>query len=107
MSSRTTLDRLREAVDLLETIASDRAVLDGVPVEDRQRLLQAVAHVYSPDRSERRRMAKAAARSRKAERVKQDEAARAETGIRTLRQKPTFHTPNVFPPVDAATDDTD
>jgi len=106
MSSRTTLDRLREAVDLLETIASDRAVLDGVPVEDRQRLLQAVAHVYSPDRSERRRMAKAAARSRKAERVKQDEAARAETGIRTLRQKPTFHTPNVFPPVDAASGNT-
>ena len=98
MSSRTTLERLREAVALLEAIAADRSVLDGVPVEDRRRLLQAVAHVYSPDRSERRRMAKAAARDRKAERVKQDEAARGETGIRTLRQKPTVHTPNVFPP---------
>jgi NAD(P)-dependent dehydrogenase (short-subunit alcohol dehydrogenase family) len=43
-------------------------------------------------------MAKAAARDRKARRVKQDEVARAETGIRTLRQKPIFHTPNVFPP---------
>ena len=32
-------------------------------------------------------MAKAAARDRKAQRVKQDEVARAETGIRTLRQK--------------------
>ena len=43
-------------------------------------------------------MAKAAARDRKAQRVKQDEVARAETGIRTLRQKPIVHTPNVFPP---------
>ena len=98
MSSTGNVDRLRDAIELLEAIASDRTVLEGVPAEDRQRLLQAVALVYSPDRSERRRMAKAAARDRKAQRVKQDEAARAETGIRTLRQKPIFHTPNVFPP---------
>src|SRR5688572_22742622 len=98
MSSRGTVERLRDAIALLEAIASNRTVLEGVPAEDRQRLLQAVALVYSPDRSERRRMAKAAARDRKAERVKQDEVARAETGIRTLRQKPIFHTPNVFPP---------
>src|SRR5918995_1274347 len=98
MSSNGIVDRLRDTVALLESIASDRTVLEGVPPEERQRLLQAVAHVYSPDRAERRRMAKAAARDRKAQRVKQDEVARAETGIRTLRQKPIFHTPNVFPP---------
>jgi NAD(P)-dependent dehydrogenase (short-subunit alcohol dehydrogenase family) len=98
MSSAETAARLREAIALLEAIASDRSVLEGVPAEDRQRLLQAVALVYSPDRSERRRMAKAAARDRKAGRVKQAEGARAETGIRALRQKPIFHTPNVFPP---------
>jgi NAD(P)-dependent dehydrogenase (short-subunit alcohol dehydrogenase family) len=98
MSSTRNVDRLRDAIALLEAIASDRTVLEGVPAEERQRLLQAVALVYSPDRSERRRMAKAAARDRKAQRVRQDEVARAETGIRTLRQKPIFHTPNVFPP---------
>ena len=98
MSSSATLERLREAIALLEKIASDRSVLEGVPAEERQRLLQAVALVYSPDRAERRRMAKAAARDRKAARVKQDEKTRAETGIRTLRQRPIFHTPNVFPP---------
>ena len=98
MPSTGTLERLRDAIALLESIASDRTVLEGVPADDRQRLLQAVALVYSPDRAERRRMAKAAARDRKARRVKQDEAARAETGIRALRQKPIFHTPNVFPP---------
>jgi NAD(P)-dependent dehydrogenase (short-subunit alcohol dehydrogenase family) len=101
MSSRGTVKRLRDTIELLEAIASDRTVLDGVPAEERQRLLQAVALVYSPDRSERRRMAKAAARNRKAQRVTLDEAARAETGIRTLRHKPIFHTPNVFPPADA------
>jgi NAD(P)-dependent dehydrogenase (short-subunit alcohol dehydrogenase family) len=98
MSSSGTADRLRDAIVLLEAIAADRTVLEGVPIEDRQRLLQAVALVYSPDRSERRRMAKTAARERKAQRVKQDQLARAETGIRALRQKPIFHTPNVFPP---------
>ena len=97
MSSGTE-DRLRDTIALLEAIASDRTVLEGVPAEDRQRLLQAVALVYSPDRSERRRMAKTAARERKAQRVKQDQVARAETGIRALRQRPIFHTPNVFPP---------
>src|SRR5688572_9287 len=98
MPSEDSLGRLRDAIALLEQIACDRTVLEGVPPAERQRLLQAVALVYSPDRAERRRMAKAAARDRKARRVRQDEQARAETGIRTLRQKPIFHTPNVFPP---------
>ena len=98
MSSTGKIERLREAIALLESIAADRTVLEGVPSEDRHRLLQAVALVYSPDRAERRRMAKAAARDRKASRVRDDEAARAGTRIRTLRQKPIFHTPNVFPP---------
>ena len=96
--STETLARLRDAIALLESIASDRTVLEGVPDGDRRRLLQAVALVYSPDRAERRRMAKAAARDRKARRVRQDETSRADTGIRLLRQKPIFHTPNVFPP---------
>src|SRR5688572_7296140 len=98
MSSRGTVERVRDAIELLEAIASDRAVLKDVPADDRERLLQAVARVYSPDRSERRQMAKAAARERRAQRVRQHEAARAGTGIRTLRQKRVFHSPNVFPP---------
>ena len=98
MDSTGKVERLRAAIDLLEAIASDRTILEGVPAVERRRLLQAVALVYSPDRSERRRMAKAAARDRKARRVKQDEVALADTGIRARRQKPIFHTPNVFPP---------
>jgi hypothetical protein len=91
--------RLRETIDLLESIAADRSVLAGVPDAERKRLLQAVAHVYSPDRAERRRMSKVVARQRKAARVSQDQTTLHETGIRTLRRKPVFHTPNVYPTV--------
>jgi len=93
------VERLRETIDLLETIAADRSVLTGVPDEDRRRLLQAVALVYSPDRVERRRMSKIAARQRKAARVRGDQGVLHETGIRSLRRRPVFHTPNVFPTV--------
>ena len=94
----TILERLLDTIELLESIAIDRSVIEGVPAGDRRRLLQAVARVYSPNRAERRRMAKNAARKRKAQRVKSDEISRAQTAIRTLRQKPIFHSPNVFPP---------
>jgi NAD(P)-dependent dehydrogenase (short-subunit alcohol dehydrogenase family) len=96
------LARLRETIDLLESIAADRTVLAGVPDEERKRLLQAVAEVYSPDRVERRRRSKAVARERKAARVQSDQVVLHDTGIRTLRRKPVFHTPNVFPTVSVA-----
>ena len=57
-------ERLRDTVELRESIAADRSVLQGVPEADRKRLLQAVASVYHPDRVERRRMAKITDRRR-------------------------------------------
>src|SRR5262249_35530065 len=47
---------------------------------------------------ERRRMAKVVDKQRKAARVRRDDGVLHETGIRTLRRKPVFTTPNVFPP---------
>ena len=91
-------ERLREATELLESIAADRTVLAGVPDAERARLLQAVALVYHPDRTERRRMAKVTAKERRAARVRDTEQTRGETGIRELRRKPVYHSPNVFPP---------
>ena len=82
------LARLHETIELLESIAADHTVLAGVPDEDRKRLLQAVANVYSPDRVERRRMSKVVARERKAARVRSDQGVLHETGIRSLRRKP-------------------
>ena len=47
-------------------------------------------------------MAKIVDRQRKAARVKGDQGVLQETGIRSLRRKPVFHTPNVFPTVSVA-----
>ena len=98
LERRTLIERLRDATELLESIAADRTVLSGVSDEERARLLQAVALVYHPDRVERRRMAKVTAKQRRAARVRETEQARFETGIRELRRKPVYHSPNVFPP---------
>lgn len=92
------LERLRSAADLLEAMASDGRLLDELPMQDRQRLHRAVAKVYNPDPIARRLTLKAAERARNAEKARRDEAALDETGIRTLRRKPVFNTPNVFPP---------
>ena len=66
------LERLRDTIELLESLAADRSVLEHVPDEDRTRLLRAVANLYDPDRIERRRLRKITARDRKAARVRHD-----------------------------------
>src|SRR5262245_143971 len=87
---------LAEIAALLERIALDRRLLEDVPAEDRERFLKAVANVYHPDRVERRRMAKVVDKHRKAARVRRDDTVLHETGIRALRRKPVFTTPNYF-----------
>jgi NAD(P)-dependent dehydrogenase (short-subunit alcohol dehydrogenase family) len=92
------LERLRAAIDTLELVAADRGLLALLPEEERTRLRQAVARVHVPDVRERRTMIKAIVKQRKQARVDQDERVLEETGIRTLRRRPVFTTPNVFPP---------
>jgi len=101
-SDITLLDRLRLATELLESIASNRAVLRQIPPEDRERLHRAIAEVYNPDATARRRAVRAAERERTATRAGRVDVVLNETGIRTLRRKPVFTTPNVFPPEDFA-----
>jgi NAD(P)-dependent dehydrogenase (short-subunit alcohol dehydrogenase family) len=91
-------ERLRDALEVLESIAADRSLLDRVPAQDRHRLHQAVAQVYHPDSVARRQKLKAEERERNASRTQRADAALHETGIRTLRRRPVFTTPNVFPP---------
>src|SRR5687767_12468411 len=94
------VERLRATAELLESIAADRTVLDAAPADDRKRFLRAISLVRSPTSRTRRRLAKATAREEKVARMTRDEGMRAETGIRALRRRPVFTTPNVFPPVD-------
>ena len=92
------VDRLRSTSELLESIASNRALLTQVPAEDRERFHRAIADVYNPDPVARRRMVSAARREQVATRAAGTDAVLNETGIRTLRRKPVFTSPNVFPP---------
>jgi NAD(P)-dependent dehydrogenase (short-subunit alcohol dehydrogenase family) len=98
--------RLRDAAALLEAIVADRGLLARVPAEDRRRVLAAAGNVYNPDVNARRRMVKATIRGRKAARIRRDDSVLADTGIRSLRRKPVFTTPNALPPNGFETEDT-
>jgi NAD(P)-dependent dehydrogenase (short-subunit alcohol dehydrogenase family) len=91
------LERLRSAAELLEQLAEDRRLLNQLPAEERARLLRAAAELYNPDKLARREMLKAAERQR----LERTNAVLHETGIRSLRRKPVFTTPNFFPPPEA------
>jgi NAD(P)-dependent dehydrogenase (short-subunit alcohol dehydrogenase family) len=92
------LERLRAAVDVLERLDVERSLLESLPAEDRNRLHLAVAQLYNPDPIARRRRLKAAERERSAAQIERVGAVLEETGIRALRRKPVFTTPNVFAP---------
>jgi NAD(P)-dependent dehydrogenase (short-subunit alcohol dehydrogenase family) len=93
LRSATLADRVRDAVDLLESIVDNRALLAGVAERDRTRLLQAAGRVSRPDAAERRRLVQATKRERRAAKVERAERVLAETGIRSLRREPVFVTP--------------
>ena len=56
----------------------------------------AVATVVQPDVRARRAMVKATSRQRKLDAAQRDDSVLQETGIRALRRKPVFTTPNVY-----------
>lgn len=97
----------RACIAFLDAVAADRDLLDRLPAEDRGRLHQAVASVYHPDPVLRRQKMKAAERARNAAQVAREEAVLHETGIRELRRRPVFTTPNYFPPQDFVAEDRD
>ncbi len=90
--------QLTAAAALLEQAAANRALLAGLTEEERTRLIKAAGDIYCPDVNARRRLVKARVRQRKAEKTERDQTVLNETGIRALRRKPVFTTPNVLPP---------
>ena len=90
--------QLTAAAALLEQAAANRALLAGLTEEERTRLIKAAGDIYCPDINARRRLVKARVRQRKAEKTERDQTVLNETGIRALRRKPVFTTPNVLPP---------
>ena len=88
--------RFRLAVELLEAIEADRGLLASLSSEERRRFLHATRVVSDPDARSRRRLVKETRRQRKAAMAQQDDKVLDLTGIRTLRRKPVFTTPNYY-----------
>jgi len=91
-------DQLRSATSLLEALAHDGSLLDDIDAEDRERFHRAIAAAYNPDPAARRLAMKAAERRRSALKIQRDESVLDDTGIRSLRRRPVFTTPNYLPP---------
>lgn len=100
-------DRLLETTALLREIARSKDLLSGLSPEERTDLLNAAGDVFCADPEERRLRVKAQRNRRRAEKLARDEEVLASTGIRTLRDKPVFTTPNVFPPEEFEQHDVD
>ena len=96
------LDELQAATRLLERVIDDRTLLMCCDFDTRRQFDDAVAAVFQPDVRARRAMVKATSRERKLEAARRDDEQLQETGIRVLRRKPVFTTPNVYLLGDAA-----
>jgi NAD(P)-dependent dehydrogenase (short-subunit alcohol dehydrogenase family) len=90
--------QLKAAAAILEQASANRALLGALSEEERTRLLKAAGDIYCPDLTQRRKLVKATVKQRKAEKRQKEEAKLHQTGIRELRRKPVFTTPNYFPP---------
>ena len=91
-------EKLREATELLERVAADRALMAGLSSEERRQLIRAAGEVFSPDPAARRRLVKTLGRLKRVEKTRRDEDQLAEAGIRVLRRQPVFTTPAEFAP---------
>ena len=92
------VDRVRVAARELEAIAADMAAFEALPRDEQKRLKAAIGRFHNPDPDAYRRDRKAKARAAAQARIEKEEAALDSTGIRELRRRPVFTTPNCFPP---------
>ena len=90
--------QLHAAIELLEKATANRALLASLSEADHTRLMKAAGDLYCPDLTQRRKLVKAKVKQRKAEKKHADDKKLHQTGIRELRRKPVFTTPNYFPP---------
>ncbi len=98
-------ERLRSVTELLSLIALDPSLLGVLTEKERIRLVNAAGDVFEPDVELRRRRARARQRRERSAQLRRDDGVLGGTGIRQLRAKPVYTTPNVFPPADFTADD--
>src|SRR5579859_2659216 len=97
MNSNNAPEQLRAAIHTLEKVAANRSLLTELSPEEYSRLIKAAGEVIVPDPKEKRRFVKARIRQRKAEKLKREQKILNRTGIRELRRRPVFITPNPLP----------
>jgi len=88
---------LRAAIAVLERVVDDRLLLASLSAEEYARLMKAAGAVFLPEPREKRQFVKARIRQRKAEKIQREQATLNQTGIRELRRRPVFTTPNPLP----------
>ena len=93
-----TRQRLLDTLAVMREVISGPEMLGELDAEERADFLNAAGDVFSPDPEIRRRRTKLLQQRRRSERLQRDEAALDATGIRSLRARPVFTTPDVFAP---------
>lgn len=97
MRTENTAEQLRAAIQILEKVAADRTLLAELSPDEYSKLLKAAGEVFLPNPKEKRRFIKTRIRQRKAEKLQREQHILNQTGIRKLRRRPVFTTPNPLP----------
>jgi hypothetical protein len=86
-------EELRRAIEVLEAVVSDRAILAQLPNEERTRLLVAAGRTVHPDLQQKRRLVRSLRSAERRRAEARDRAVLAQTGIRSARQAEVFVAP--------------
>lgn len=105
MSSDNVPEQLRDAIQILEKAAANRTLMAGLSPDEYARLIRAAGEVFQPDPKEKRRLIKARIRRHKLEKIRREQNTLDQTGIRQLRRRPVFTTPNPLPAPEIPTDE--
>jgi NAD(P)-dependent dehydrogenase (short-subunit alcohol dehydrogenase family) len=97
MSPENLTEQLRAAIQALEKAAANRTLMTGLSPDEYARLIRAAGEVFQPDPKEKRRFIKARIRQYKMEKLQREQNTLNGTGIRQLRRRPVFTTPNPLP----------
>ncbi|MDG1392484.1 MAG: SDR family oxidoreductase [Ilumatobacter sp.] len=92
--------RLLDAMAVLREVIAAPEMANELHADEKADFFNAAGDVFCPDPEIRRRRTKLLQQQRRNERTQRDDDVLGETGIRTLRSKPVFTTPDVFAPGD-------
>jgi NAD(P)-dependent dehydrogenase (short-subunit alcohol dehydrogenase family) len=86
-------EELRRALEVLEAVVGDRALLAQLPDEERTRLLVAAGRTIHPDLDQKRRLVRSLRSAERRRAEAHDRSLLAETGIRAARESEVFVPP--------------